>query len=232
VISRFLNPALPDTFLELGAIAIISDLIPLMGVNRSLVKYGLENLRHSKRPGLQAILEEAAIDPQKIGTYEVGFVISPRLNAMGRLEHAIDSLRLLCTKDPQRARDLAKLLGDTNRSRQELTLSSVNHAIATIDQKYGPNLPKIIVVHDASYNQGIIGLIASKLVEKYHRPAIALSVGDSISKASARSVSGFDITQHIRQSSSLLTAVGGHAMAAGFSLDTANLNKLILSLVQ
>ncbi len=229
-ISTKLDKKLSENLLELVAIAVISDLIPLLGLNRSLVKYGLEKLAHTNRPGLKAIIEEAAIN-KKIGTYEVGFVIGPRLNAMGRLEHAIDSLRLLCTKDISKARKLAKLLSDTNRSRQDITLSSVTHAITFIEQKYISGLPKILVVHDSSYHQGIIGLIASKLVEKYHRPSIALSVGETVTKASARSIPGFDITEHIRESGAHLTAVGGHAMAAGFSLETTKLEIVTTSLI-
>lgn len=225
--AKYLNPDLSDSLLELAAISVISDMVPLIDINRSFAKYGLEKLRHTSRPGLLALFQQAAVDHSRIGTYEVGYILGPRLNASGRLEHALDSLRLLCTKNQNQAHLLALALTETNRSRQDLTLTSVSHAISMVESKYGTSLPKLLLVHDPSYHQGIIGLIAAKLVDKYHRPAIALSVGEAITKASARSVSGFDITEHIRSSSSLVTAVGGHAMAAGFSLETVNLEPLL-----
>jgi single-stranded-DNA-specific exonuclease len=130
-------------------------------------------------------------------------------------------LRLLCTQDPIRASELAMILGQTNKSRQDLTQAAVNHALTHV------NLDSpILIVADTSYPQGIIGLIASKLTEKYYKPAIAVSVGETESKASARSVSGFHITDHIRSASSLLLGAGGHAMAAGFTVETAKLELL------
>jgi single-stranded-DNA-specific exonuclease len=232
---------LPDTggevALDLVALAVICDIIPLIGINRSFAKYGLEELNHTTRPGLLALFDVAGIKPSPslklreglgesyesgggITSYHVGFIIGPRLNAMGRLEHAIDSLRLLCTTDPTRAADLAATLNETNRTRQDLTTRSVEHAITSIDPSH---LPDLLVVSDPTYDQGIIGLIAAKLVEKFHHPAIAISVGESQSKGSARSIPGFHITDHLRTASHLLTGVGGHSMAAGLSLDTAKL---------
>ncbi len=219
--SSFLNHE--SELLTFAAISVICDLVPLLGINRSLAKWGLSQLNATARPGLLALFSEAGLSPGGIGAYEVGFVIGPRLNAMGRLGHALDSLRLLCTTDSQKAADLAKLLADTNRHRQELTQKSADHALAQFDPL---NLPGILMVADSQYDEGIVGLIASKLVEKYYRPAIAVSVGAEVSKASARSVTGFHITEFLRQFPDILTSVGGHSMAAGFSVPTAKLNEL------
>lgn len=213
--------ALNTEHLTLVAIATICDMVPLLGPNRSFAKYGLEELRRTTRPGLKALFEEAAIKPENIETYEVGFIIGPRLNAAGRLEHAIDSLRLLCTKDSQKAYDLAQSLGQTNKARQEATAQAVSHALSVISET------NIIVVANATYHPGIIGLIAAKLVEKYHRPAIAISIGEKQSKGSARSVPGFHITEHLRSAGDLLLGVGGHMMAAGFTVENSNLETLI-----
>lgn len=201
---------------ELVALAVICDIVPLLGVNRSFAKFGLEELNQTTRPGLLSLFEEAAIKPP-INTYHVGFIIGPRLNAAGRLEHAIDSLRLLCTKDPVKARDLATHLGEVNRSRQDMTLLAVERALSNI------NITNLLVTAHESYDEGIIGLIAAKLVEKHHRPAIAISVGPDKSKGSARSIPGFHITDYLRSFESLLENVGGHAMAAGFTLESAKL---------
>ncbi len=220
--------------LQLAAIATICDIVPLIGPNRSFVKYGLEELNHTTRPGLLALFEEAQLPSPRLGEglgvrylitpYHVGFIIGPRLNATGRLEHAIDSLRLLCTKDLVRAGQLAASLGQTNRDRQDATLSAVTHALSVAKES------NIIIVADKSYHQGIIGLVAAKLVEKYHRPAMAISIGETQSKGSARSISGFHITDHLRTAEKLLINVGGHAMAAGFTVTNSNLPKLLKKL--
>jgi len=208
--------------LELVALATVCDMMPLVNINRSFVKHGLEDLKNTARLGLLALFQESAI--KKIGTYEIGYVIGPRINAMGRLEHAIDSLRLLCTKNTKQAGELAKLLGETNKVRQDETKEAVDHAMGMLDEN---NLPDLIVVSDSGYHPGVIGLIAGRLTEKYHRPSIAISVGETESKASCRSVTGFHITDHLRQYADLLIAVGGHAMASGFTVTNSQLPKLL-----
>jgi len=211
------NPSL----LELVALATICDIVPLLGTNRSFAKFGLEELNRTARPGLLALFKEANLISNSLTPYHVGFIIGPRLNAAGRLEHALDSLRLLCIRDPQKAESLANKLGETNRTRQDLTRSSVEHAFSQI------NLTSVIVTAHESFDEGIIGLIAAKLVEKHHHPAIAISIRPTISKGSARSVPGFHITEHLRTASHLLVNVGGHAMAAGFTVETSQIQELI-----
>ncbi|MDO8488467.1 MAG: single-stranded-DNA-specific exonuclease RecJ [bacterium] len=209
--------------LELAAIATVCDIVPLLGTNRSIVKYGLEQLQQTQRPGLLALFEKAHIRPAQVGTYEVGFIIGPRLNAMGRLEHAIDSLRLLCTTSSSRARELALILDSTNRQRQTETELSLNHALdklATLEPQ------GVLLSADASYHQGIIGLIAAKIVEKYWRPGLAVSIGETVSKGSGRSIPGFHLTNFLRQWPDLFMALGGHAMACGFTIATNRIDDL------
>lgn len=208
--------------LSLVAIGTVSDQIPLLGVNRSLVKFGLEYLNTTTRPGLLAIYNEAGILPGNIDTYSLGFVISPRINAMGRLEDGIDSLRLLCTKNKSRAKELAQLLGKTNNKRQEVVEEVMIHAESVVDD--GDWRGAIILAH-SDYHEGVIGLAASKLVEKYYRPAVVFSVDKEIAKASARSVAGFNIIDAIRELDDMLLAGGGHPMAAGFSISTNRLEE-------
>lgn len=211
--------------LELVVLATIADLVPLVGANRTLAKFGIEELRRTKRIGLLAIIKEAGIDQKLITTYEVGHIIAPRLNAMGRIEYAMESLRLLCTKDEERAKNLAQKLGETNRRRQEITSVAFEHAKSTIiNQKSATN--KLIFLAHESYQQGVVGLVAGKLVEEFYRPAIVVSKGEKISRASARSVSGFNIIEFIRNASELLLDAGGHPMAAGFTIETAKLSLL------
>ncbi len=208
--------------LSLVALAVICDIVPLLGLNRSFAKFGLIELSHTTRPGLLALFQIAGINPKEtlLTSYHCGFIIGPRLNAMGRLESALDSLRLICTTDPKRGLELAQILDSTNKERQSLTEIAVSQAISDISKT---DLANLIVVADPSFDEGVIGLIAAKLVEKYHRPAVAISVGEDKAKGSARSIPGFHITDHLRQHSSLLTGVGGHAMAAGLSLSPADI---------
>lgn len=213
-----------NDLLDLVALATIADLVPLTGANRTLVKFGLKALRKTKRAGLIALCKEAGIEIDDIGVYEIGHVIGPRLNAMGRMASAMDSLRLVCTKDRVRAQVLADTLGRTNKERQVVTQEMGMHAIESFQAQ--TVLKNILFIADESYEQGVIGLVASKLVETYYRPAIVLSIGEKLSKASARSISGFNIIEFIRSSSHLLVNAGGHPMAAGFTVETAKLAEL------
>lgn len=212
-----------DNHLELVALATIADLVPLVGASRAFVKFGIKNLRQTTRPGLLALYAEAAIKKEEIDVYKIGHVIAPRLNASGRIAHAMDSLRLICTKDPGRAKKLAETLGETNKSRQVLTIEATEHADQLSDQI--DLTQKFIFVHNAEYNPGVIGLVASRLVEKHYRPSIAVSVGETTSKGSARSVAGFNIIEYIRTFQEYLIDAGGHPMAAGFTVETHRLEE-------
>jgi len=212
-------------YLDLVAIATIADLEPLVGINRSFAKYGLEVLRKTERCGLLAIFEEAGIKKEEIDTYHVGYIIAPRLNAMGRMEHALESLRLLCTKDCVKAKSLAEKLGLTNKERQLLTEETAKQAKLLVAGLEG-ELPKFLVVDSDQYEEGIIGLVAGKLVEEFHRPALVISRGEVYSKASARSITGFNIIEAIRLQSDLLVDAGGHPMAAGLTIETTKIEIL------
>jgi single-stranded-DNA-specific exonuclease len=213
---------LEDSHLELVALATVADLVPLKGANRTLLRFGLEALRKTKRMGLLELFKEAGLEKGKIGVYEIGHIIAPRLNAMGRLEYAMDSLRLVCTINPERARDLARLLGSTNKERQEITLRTVLHAVEKVKSKKS-KVKSLLFISDESYEQGVIGLVAGRLVEEFYRPAIVISKGEKFSKASARSIKGFDMIEFIRTASEFLIDAGGHPMAAGFTVETAKL---------
>ena len=204
--------------LDLVAIGTIADQLPLVGANRSFAKYGLVSLNGTQRVGLNALFSEAGIVKGEIGPYEVGFMIAPRINAMGRLVHAIDSLRLLCTKNNQRAGELARLLNKTNLERQRIVEEVVLHALRQAqDESFARSV--IVVAHE-SYHEGVIGLAAARLVEEFYRPAIVISKKGKIAKASARSISGFNIIETIRKLEGYLIEGGGHPMAAGFSIKT------------
>lgn len=205
---------LGNEVLELAAIATITDLMPLKGKNRSIVKYGLEALNKTTRVGLLALFQVAGIE--KIGTYEVGYMIGPRINASGRIDSALLGLRLLCTKDKVKAQEFARQIDQINKDRQQLLEDQVSHALLLTVS----NNEKIIIIDDSSYHQGIIGLIAGKLTEKNHLPSIVIAKGEKTSKASARSIVGFNIIEAIREHEGLLINSGGHPLAAGFTIET------------
>ncbi len=215
--------------LDLVAMATITDMIPLVGVNRSLVKYGIDSLRKTKRLGLLSLFDFASLNRSTIGVYEIGFVIGPRLNASGRVDDPMEALRLLCTLDENRAISLAQRIDQKNKERRELTTKAVLHAkdIWLAEKKKG-NL--IFITHE-SYHEGIIGLVAGKLMEEFYRPTIIISQGEKFSRASARSIDEFNIIEAIQSCDHLLTSSGGHPKAAGFTIKTDKIqtfkNKLL-----
>lgn len=223
LISKFPHLNVKNDNLDLAAIATVADLVPLLGANRTLVYHGLKKLNKTKRIGLKALIKEAGIEGRELGVYEISHILSPRINALGRLAHALDALRLICTKDSERATGLARTLNITNCDRRLQTESATYHAINKVRKE---TETKLLYISHKDYQQGIIGLVAGRLVEEFNKPAIVISEGIEYSKASARSINGFNIVEFIRQASDLLVDVGGHPMAAGFTVLTENIEKL------
>ncbi len=202
--------------LELACLATVADLVPLTYYNRAIVSEGITLLRKTERIGLMQLIYEAGIDPSKITTYSISHIIAPRLNASGRIQSAMNALRLLCTNDRNKAEELSLMLSKLNKNRQELTEESVSHAkLLAIGKK-----EEVIIVASKKYSQGVIGLIASNLVEAYYKPVLAISLDEPISKGSARSIRGINIIELIRSTGEVLENAGGHPMAAGFSVRT------------
>lgn len=213
LIRDLIKKDLSKDLLQFVALATVCDLMPLFLLNRAFVVEGLKVLNTTTNLGLKFLIDESAITTEKIGSYEIGHILGPRINAMGRLEHAIDSLRLLCTKDPVKAKKLAKLLSETNISRQKMTADAIGQAVLLVDEKQ-----KIHVLASKDWSSGIIGLVAGKVCDQYFCPTIAISVGKEVSKGSARSINGVNIVEIIRKHSDILIDVGGHPGAAGFSI--------------
>jgi single-stranded-DNA-specific exonuclease len=223
LLSQKLKTGDENNHLELVTLATIADLVPLTGANRIFVYFGLQKLRETKRPGLLALINKAGIRKEEIDTYKIGHMIAPRLNAMGRLASAMDSLRLICTNNKQKAEKLAEVLNQTNLERQQITQEALIHAKSKAEEK---GIKNLLFIADESYQQGIVGLVAGRMVEEYYLPSIIISKGEKYSKASARSVKGFNIIEFLRSASDLLVDVGGHPMAAGFTVETAKLDLL------
>ena len=208
--------------LDLVAIGTIADQVALLGANRSFAKWGLRDLNNTNRSGLLSLFKEAGLTKGEIGTYEVGYIIAPRINATGRIEQGIDSLRLLCTKSEKKSLELARKIGNINQKRKDIVDKVVEKALNLTDKN---SLEKVLIIDGKSFHEGVIGLAAGRLVEVFYRPAIVISKGEKISKASARSIPGFNIIENIRKLDHILLDGGGHPMAAGFSILTKNINK-------
>ncbi|MGB9911368.1 MAG: single-stranded-DNA-specific exonuclease RecJ [Microgenomates group bacterium] len=206
-----------DSGLDLATIAVITDVIPLIGPARSLVKWGLPKLRNTKRVGLLALFEKAGINPEKIDTYHIGFIIGPRLNASGRIDDPLDSLRLICTKDKQKANFLAEKIEERNKKRQLLTEEITQHARKLWLETDGKSA--LIFVSHETYEEGVIGLVASNLMQEFYRPAIVLAPRGKDWVASARSIEEFNIVEAVRTCAQFLGNHGGHKKAAGFSIE-------------
>lgn len=219
LIKNMVKKEMAEDLLDLLALATISDMVPLLGVNRALVKEGLKRLKQTKKVGLKALMAEAKINPAEVNSYHVGYILGPRLNAKGRLEHAVDALRLLCTKDVVKAGRLARMLGETNDARKEM----VSRAVVEAKEMIVSSTEKIIILDSNEWIPGITGLIAGKLKEEYGLPAVIISKAEAVSKGSARSVKGVDIVETFRKCSSLLLDVGGHPGAAGFTIETCKI---------
>lgn len=207
--------------LDLAALATIADIQSVLGYNRAILKEGLPALSNSSRVGLQELFFQAGIKGKALGTYEVGWVIAPRLNALGRLEHALDSVRLLLTTDRARAADMVQRMNNINAERQSLTSSAVEEAVDIVLQNNW-NTHFAIVLESDHWHEGILGLIAGKLVERFYVPVIVLGKSGGVYKGSARSVVGCNIIDAITQHKGLLIDAGGHAMAAGLSIEEGN----------
>ena len=214
-----------DNHLELATLGTVADLVPLTGGNRAIVKAGLNVLPKTKRLGLQELYKQAGLQKNVFTPYEIGFIIAPRLNASGRIESAMDSLRLLCTTNRVRAEELAAKLELINKERQQLLKEAKEHAILGVRDQ-GLGIRKLLFIAHESYAQGIIGLVAGKLVEEFYRPAIVVSISEKHSKASVRSISGFNIIEFLRLHTDHFINVGGHPMAAGFTVETEKLSLL------
>ena len=217
-------PPISDDGLDLAAIGTIADMVPLVGPGRSLAAHGLAAIRKSDRIGLKELIEISGLNQKLLDIHHLGFHLSPRLNAMGRLEHSLDSLRLLCTRDRDRAIALAKLLNQTNRDRQKLTDSNLETAYSLAENT---GKPYPIVVADSTFHEGVIGLVAGKLAQQFWRPTVVISQGEIFSKASARSIPGFNIIDVLRKIDKLMESCGGHPMAAGFSIRTDKIGEFI-----
>jgi len=211
--------------LDLVALGTIADLVPLTGENRILVSAGLERLNTTQRAGLMA-LKKVAESPASVGTYEVGFQLAPRLNAAGRLETAEESLELLLARNPAEALPLAQKLDARNRERQKIERGIVEEVIGAVRAKFNPETDFVIVEGQLLWHIGVVGIVASRVLQEFYRPTIILGGEGGEWRGSGRSIAGFDLAAALRDCDDLLIRHGGHAMAAGLSVQAEKIDAL------
>ena len=209
--------------LDLVALGTIADLVPLVGENRILVSAGLERLNTTQRPGL-ITLKEVAQTASPVGTYEVGFQLAPRLNAAGRLETAEESLHLLLARDEKTAVPIAQNLDARNHERQNIEKSIVKEVIGAIKARFNPETDFVIVEGQLLWHIGVVGIVASRVLQEFYRPTFIIGGDGSEWRGSGRSIAGFDLAAALRECGDLLIRHGGHAMAAGVTIHPDNLD--------
>ena len=210
-------------WLDLVALATVADIVLLLGENRILVKYGLQVLEKSKRIGLKALIHETGLAGKPIKSWQVGFILAPRLNSAGRLDSARASIELLLSRNEQAALERAALLCKMNDERRLIEEGIFQEALVQIEQEVNLEEEPILVVGGEGWHQGVIGIVASRLVAVYNRPTIVISWSDNIGKASARSSGDFDLYRALNHVRDYLLGFGGHMMAAGLSINRGQL---------
>ncbi|WP_339193158.1 single-stranded-DNA-specific exonuclease RecJ [Aeribacillus sp. FSL W8-0870] len=218
----------PESLIEIAAIGTIADLVPLYGENRLLAKKGIEKLKTTTRPGINSLLSIAGVDKSSVNEETIGFVLGPRINAAGRLQEADPAVELLLTDDKEKADMLAKEIDQLNKQRQKLVQEITDEAIKEIEKNFPIEDNPVLVVAKENWNSGVIGIVASRLVEKFYRPAIVLSIDreTGLAKGSARSIQGFDLFKNLSECRELLPHFGGHTMAAGMTLKAEHIDEL------
>ena len=204
--------------LDLVALGTIADIVPLTGENRILVRHGLKTLAQTERPGLKALMEVGGLEGKEVTAGQVGFVLAPRINAGGRIGEAEQGVRLLLSGSREEALPLANSLDRENRLRQEMQSQTVDEAVRTVKEKVNLDRERVIVLSDDGWHPGVIGIVASRLVERFYRPVILIAPDEEVGKGSARSIEGFHLLGALTECQDLLLSFGGHSLAAGLTI--------------
>lgn len=215
-----LPAAFPMHLLDLVALATVADVVPLTGPNRALVRHGLKLLGQTRWPGLQALLESSGLARAELRAGQVGFILAPRLNAIGRLGDAMEGVRLLLADEPSEAQALAQLLERTNADRQALDQRILEEALAQAEREASVEGHAALVLAGQGWHPGVVGIVASRVVERWGRPAILIGLEGETGRGSGRSISRFDLHRGLVQCGDLLEKFGGHRMAAGLTIRT------------
>jgi len=214
-------------YLDLVTLGTVADVVPLVGENRIFVRHGLEILSGKDcRAGLKELKRVAGVDGGKVTTTHVGFGLAPRINAVGRLGNSDKGLRLLITSDRAQAKFLADELDRENKDRQEIEKDIIEESFRRVEKNRLNEKYKGLVLYSKEWHQGVIGIVASRLVERYHMPAIVLTFGDGVGKGSGRSIPSFDLYKGLEQLQDILLSFGGHKYAAGLKISEEHISSL------
>lgn len=232
-LAHALYKKIPTHLLEYAAIGTVCDLVPLQGENRAIVKLGLKRLQQTKKIGLKALMDVAQVDVPNCNEYDIGFGIGPRINAVGRLQSAMLAVELLTSENVEEAKQMAIQIDELNQERQELVKQITEEAMEMVKNESDEE-DEILILAKEGWNVGVIGIVASRLVETFYKPVIMLTIDHekNIAKGSARSIEGFHLFQELSKCKDLLPHFGGHAQAAGMTLPLENLEELQIRLKQ
>jgi len=209
-----------ENYADMVCLGTVADVMPLHGENRVFVSRGLEALRNTKRPGIQALMKLAGCDRNSMTATSVGYTLAPRINAAGRMGQIDLAVELFLTEDPQRGEELAKALCDLNRTRQEVESEIYKQVIQMLPQD---QMPEAIVLADETWHQGVVGIVSSRIAEEYSCPTFLICLDGEHGKASSRSYGGFNLFSALTTLSPLLESYGGHELAAGFTISRSNI---------
>lgn len=208
---------------DLVALGTVADIVPILRENRILVKAGLEVLAAGVRPGMHALKKVSGISSGYLDTWDIAFKLAPRINAAGRLHQAKAGVELLTSPDKETALPVAHLLNETNSRRQHLEKAILGEAIQLVESDPSLLRKRSCVIYKQGWNEGVIGIVASKLVERYYKPVVLISVKNGTGKGSARSIAGFNLYEGLKECAQYLDKFGGHEAAAGLSLSSENI---------
>ena len=215
-----------EEHLDLVALGTSADIVPLVGENRILTRFGMTQIARTTKPGLKSLIFIAGIMGKEIGTGQIVYVLAPRINAVGRLGDAEKAIRLLTTKNHELGARLARELDEDNRKRKLIDETTLEEALKMIEENADLSSDKVIVLSSPSWHQGVIGIVASRLVERFHRPTILIAIDGDEGKGSARSIPEFHLHDALRECKEFLLKYGGHKYAAGLSILPENINFL------
>jgi len=211
-------------FLGLVSIGSSADIVPLVDENRVIVKHGLQSLSEPKSIGLEALIDSSGLTDREIGTGQVVFVLAPRINAVGRMGDAGRAVRLLTSDNKQQAKNIATILESENRHRKSIDEETFSEAYEIVENNFNPEEENVFVLHKNGWHPGVIGIVASRLVEKFYRPTIMIATDENgLGRGSARSIAGFNIYEALTECEDLMVSFGGHKYAAGLTIEIENI---------
>lgn len=215
-----------EEYLDLVALGTIADIAPVLGDNRILLKNGLKLLARTKRPGIRALMEVARISPNTVSYRDIAFGFGPRINAAGRMGSPLNAFKLLTTDDPAEAKELAAFLDRGNKDRQKLEAEAFSEAADIAEALLAKNSDAVIILENPAWHEGVLGIVAARLVERFHKPSIVISMKNGVGKGSGRSIPGFSIFEAVRPYEELLENFGGHAQAIGMTIKEGRISEL------